>query len=241
MEYITSSLGFNAKRATEEGDLAEVKEKPASEGQEKDASENQYVDVEQGTGEASILENSRTGQKGREISSLRSGTRLNRADRSHVEKEQDEDPLMSNTEAVKIRAKHIVKIFVDDREFMEISPEQLARVRAMHKRIDDGASFSFNYNTLLFVASILAGLGLVSNSNTTIIASMLVSPIMGPVIGLGMYEVLFCSREEFESFLLDRLGDQCLTFCVLFTLLCSVWHDNSGLETRTEIVGRRDY
>jgi uncharacterized hydrophobic protein (TIGR00271 family) len=44
---------------------------------------------------------------------------------------------------------------------------------------------NFNYNVLLVVASILAGLGLVSNSNATVIASMLVSPIMGPVIGLA--------------------------------------------------------
>ena len=51
--------------------------------------------------------------------------------------------------------------------------------------MEDGASFSFNYNTLLFVASVLAGLGLVGNSSTTVIASMLISPIMGPVIGLA--------------------------------------------------------
>lgn len=55
----------------------------------------------------------------------------------------------------------------------------------MHERIEESVNFSFNYNTLLFVASVLAGLGLVANGGTTIIASMLVSPIMGPVIGLA--------------------------------------------------------
>lgn len=55
----------------------------------------------------------------------------------------------------------------------------------MHKKIDEGVNFSFNYNVLLLVASVLAGLGLVSNSSVTIIASMLVSPIMGPVVGLA--------------------------------------------------------
>jgi uncharacterized hydrophobic protein (TIGR00271 family) len=72
-----------------------------------------------------------------------------------------------------------------DGRFSEVSVEQLARVKMMHDRFVDAASFSFNYNTLLFVASILAGLGLVSNSTATIIASMLVSPIMGPVVGLA--------------------------------------------------------
>ncbi len=51
--------------------------------------------------------------------------------------------------------------------------------------MEEGASFSFNYNTLLVVASVVAGLGLVSNNGTTIIASMLISPVMGPVVGLA--------------------------------------------------------
>ena len=62
--------------------------------------------------------------------------------------------------------------------FSEVSTEQLERVKLMHDRFSEGAEFSFNYNTLLFVASILAGFGLASNSASTIIASMLVSPIM---------------------------------------------------------------
>jgi uncharacterized hydrophobic protein (TIGR00271 family) len=55
----------------------------------------------------------------------------------------------------------------------------------VHARIEEGATFSFNFNILLFVAAILAGLGLVSNGLATIIASMLVSPLMGPVVGLA--------------------------------------------------------
>jgi uncharacterized membrane protein len=55
----------------------------------------------------------------------------------------------------------------------------------VHDQFADGVEFSFNYNILLLVASILAGLGLVSNSSANIIASMLVSPIMGPVVGLA--------------------------------------------------------
>jgi hypothetical protein len=62
--------------------------------------------------------------------------------------------------------------------FSEVSLEQLERVRVMHDRFDNDARFSFNYNALMFVAAALAGLGLVSNSSATIIASMLVSPIM---------------------------------------------------------------
>ena len=86
-----------------------------------------------------------------------------------------------------IRTKDIVKIFTSDNrdEYLEVTLEELDRVKFMHEKIEEGTTFSFNYNCLLFVASMLAGLGLISNSVATIIASMLVSPLMGPVIGLA--------------------------------------------------------
>ena len=59
----------------------------------------------------------------------------------------------------------------------EVSTEQLERVKLMHDRFAQEVSFSFNYGVLLLVSSMLAGLGLVSNSSTTVIASMLVSPV----------------------------------------------------------------
>jgi len=45
------------------------------------------------------------------------------------------------------------------------------------------ALFSFDYLALVIVASILAGVGLITD-NVVIVASMLVAPIMGPVLGL---------------------------------------------------------
>lgn len=125
---------------------------------------------------------------------LRSGLRLNRAMPDHVENyDHDENPnLIFKTVKQKIRAKHIINIFYNKRMMTEVSPEQLHRVRMMHKKIDDESSLSFNFNTLLMVASILAALGLATNSSAVIIASMLVSPMMGPVVGLGQYKV--CAR-----------------------------------------------
>lgn len=43
---------------------------------------------------------------------------------------------------------------------------------------------TFDFVALLLVASILAGVGLIVNSTVVIVASMLVSPIMGPVMGI---------------------------------------------------------
>jgi uncharacterized hydrophobic protein (TIGR00271 family) len=62
------------------------------------------------------------------------------------------------------------------------------------------------------VASILAGLGLVSNSSATIIASMLVSPIMGPVVGLA-YGTTICDWKMVKR----AIRTECLSlvFCIL--------------------------
>jgi uncharacterized hydrophobic protein (TIGR00271 family) len=82
----------------------------------------------------------------------------------------------------------------------------------VHDRFADGVEFSFNYNTLLLVASILAGLGLVSNGSATIIASMLVSPIMGPVVGLA-YGTTICDWKMVRR----AIRTECfsLMFCIL--------------------------
>jgi hypothetical protein len=41
-----------------------------------------------------------------------------------------------------------------------------------------------DYLALLAISSILAAIGLITNSTVVIVASMLVSPIMGPVMGM---------------------------------------------------------
>ena len=82
--------------------------------------------------------------------------------------------------------------------------------------MEEGVNFSFNFNTLLLVASILAGLGLVSNSTATIIASMLVSPIMGPVVGLA-YGTTINDWKLVRRSLRNELI--CLAFCILMGVL----------------------
>lgn len=50
--------------------------------------------------------------------------------------------------------------------------------------IDDGNHLTFNYMMLLFCASLIAGAGLIGDSATTVIAAMLVSPLMGPILSI---------------------------------------------------------
>ena len=63
--------------------------------------------------------------------------------------------------------------------------EQIIRIKRMHYKISEGMEWDFNYSCLLTVASIIAGIGLAIDSSTTVISSMLLSPIMGPVLGMS--------------------------------------------------------
>jgi len=49
-------------------------------------------------------------------------------------------------------------------------------------RIQSGAQFSFDFLLLLLLASVIAFVGLVENSSVVLVASMLVSPLMGPLL-----------------------------------------------------------
>lgn len=138
--------------------------------------------------------------------------------------------------SVSMGAKDIVKIFTTDKEYTEVTHEQVERVKKsecisylavcsvslhaclshytlslilVHKKIEDGVNFSFNFNVLLLVSSILAGLGLVSDNSTTIIASMLVSPIMGPVVGLA-YGTTICDWKLVKR----SLRNECISLLI---------------------------
>jgi uncharacterized hydrophobic protein (TIGR00271 family) len=97
----------------------------------------------------------------------------------------------------------------------------------VHDRFADGVEFSFNYNTLLLVASVLAGLGLASNSSATIIASMLVSPIMGPVVGLA-YGTTICDWKMVRR----SIRTECfsLMFCILVGAVLGAITGKTGLS-----------
>lgn len=58
------------------------------------------------------------------------------------------------------------------------------RIEQVREQIDEQAALSLDFIALLSIASILAGIGLITDNTVVIVASMLVSPIMGPVLGL---------------------------------------------------------
>ena len=71
-------------------------------------------------------------------------------------------------------------------------------VEEIHEIIDAQNHLTFDYMALIAMASVISGAGLLSNSATTIIASMLVSPLMGPILsitfGLSRHDVSTVKR-----------------------------------------------
>ena len=57
------------------------------------------------------------------------------------------------------------------------------RIEQVKDQIQEQAQLSFDFLALVCIASVLAGIGLITDSTVVIVASMLVSPIMGPVMG----------------------------------------------------------
>ena len=62
---------------------------------------------------------------------------------------------------------------------------RLILVQEMINLINDGAACTFDYILLLISAAMMAALGLAGNSSVVVVASMLVSPLMGPILGIA--------------------------------------------------------
>jgi uncharacterized hydrophobic protein (TIGR00271 family) len=93
-----------------------------------------------------------------------------------------------------------------------------ARVRArvlvdkLIEQISGGAALSFDFVALVSIASILAGVGLATNNAVVIVASMLVSPLMSPVLALTFGLFVCDSRLAFRGASSELVG---LLLCVV--------------------------
>jgi len=53
---------------------------------------------------------------------------------------------------------------------------------AIHEAVDNVSHLTFDYLAMLLVGSLISGVGLITDSAVTVVASMLVSPLMGPIL-----------------------------------------------------------
>ena len=117
------------------------------------------------------------------------------------------------------------------------------RVEQVKEQIQEQEALSFDYVALLVVASILAGIGLIVNNVVVIVASMLVSPIMGPVMGLTFNSrvldwkmVKFSFRNEFISLMVSVFIGVLITIGAFWTQAAEEW-PTEEMESRGTVVG----
>uniref|UniRef100_A0A7S4EMT1 TIGR00341 family protein n=1 Tax=Pseudo-nitzschia australis TaxID=44445 RepID=A0A7S4EMT1_9STRA len=101
-------------------------------------------------------------------------------------------------------------------DLTEVTIEDIKRVKLMHDRFMGDAQFNFNYSTLLVIASVIAGVGLGSDSAATVIASMLVSPLMGPVTATA-YGISIGDFKMVRMAMFTELVSLCV--CILMGLM----------------------
>ncbi|KAM3966355.1 uncharacterized protein ACR2FA_012664 [Aphomia sociella] len=125
----------------------------------------------------------------------------------HNEEEDEETILRKNEEAKRWRS------------FVESIRSKLT-VKQVVDGVRGGGELSFDYLTLIITADSLAALGLVENNSSNIVAAMLVSPLMGPVMSITFGTIIADKsliKSGFESLILGMFVS--LLFGFIFGLI----------------------
>jgi uncharacterized hydrophobic protein (TIGR00341 family) len=83
-------------------------------------------------------------------------------------------------------------------EAVTITPTERLSVEEIYSKIAAGTRLSFDFLALLVVSGIIAAIGLGTNSPVIIVASMLLAPLMGPILGLS-FGVIIKDRRLIET------------------------------------------
>ncbi|KAG6444766.1 hypothetical protein O3G_MSEX003581 [Manduca sexta] len=127
---------------------------------------------------------------------------------SALDDESDEETIIHKTEDAKRW-----------RNFVESIRSKLT-VKQVVDGVRGGGELSFDYLTLIITADSLAALGLVENNASNIVAAMLVSPLMGPVMSITFGTIIAdrsLVRSGFESLIMGMLFS--LIFGFIFGLI----------------------
>ncbi|MDE6717522.1 MAG: TIGR00341 family protein [Muribaculaceae bacterium] len=117
--------------------------------------------------------------------------------------------------------------------FFDLTPDLVPQEEA-ETVIREGVSFKGTNILILIVAIFIASLGLNTNSTAVIIGAMLISPLMGPIIGIGLavgihdFELM---KRSFRNLMMAALFS-IATSCVYF-LISPVNEGHSELLART--------
>ncbi|KAL8577106.1 hypothetical protein ACOMHN_049795 [Nucella lapillus] len=92
-------------------------------------------------------------------------------------------------------------------------------VRQVVKSVESNAEFTFDYVMLIILASVIAVMGLVENSSVVLVASMLISPLMGPILAGTFGTVIKNNALRNLGIRSELLG---LGICLICGFLCGL-------------------
>ncbi|MCM1348055.1 MAG: TIGR00341 family protein [Firmicutes bacterium] len=118
-------------------------------------------------------------------------------------------------------------------DYFNLSPQLLPQAEG-EQAIRDGVSFKGTNIIILVLAILIASLGLNTNSTAVIIGAMLISPLMGPIIGIGL-GVGVCDFELIKRALrnLVMAAGFSIAASTLYFLISPVSESHSELLART--------
>ncbi len=91
-------------------------------------------------------------------------------------------------------------------EEIKISPTERLSVEEIYGKVASGARLSFDFIALLVVACFIAAIGLAYDSVVIIVASMLLAPLMGPILAFSLGAVIRDRRLVITGLLNEGLG-----------------------------------
>ncbi len=102
-------------------------------------------------------------------------------------------------------------------------------------QITQGAVFSFDYMMLVFAAALLAGVGLATDNVVVIVASMLVSALMGPILGMTFGTFIADPALIVQGLVSEALGFLlCILGGVIVAAISSRYAGEGDLDWPTE-------
>lgn len=98
-------------------------------------------------------------------------------------------------------------------ERRQFSTTERQTIEEIYEIVDSGTHMTFDYLAFTFVAAIISAVGLITDSSVTVVASMLVSPLMGPILGIAFGLFIGDAKMMWKSIRTELVGVG-LTFVV---------------------------
>lgn len=105
----------------------------------------------------------------------------------------------------------------------------------LHEDMTKGASLSFDFLVLIFLSSLVAGIGLIQSDVAIIIGAMVIAPLLGPNLALAFGAALGDQSLIIKAIKTNIIG---LTFTMIITILASFLVTPDDVIQSTEMMNR---